>query len=181
MRLTSLVLLLITSFGVVVAQSDVSDLRSNKKALKKNLISYAPYVFDVKFDGCDVKIKISSRSGSDFSFSPSSFVGGGFPRDDGSGAFSTGPGNAEGRKVSSSRSVLRLSDLNVDDVTVIPPYRGKMSTVRIVDNDRGGAIGNLRKGVVSANSEFKLMVDQKKAAKVADSVRTVIAQCKDPN
>ena len=178
MRLAALTFIIITSFGAVIAQDGAADLRSSKKLLEKYLIKYAPHVFDVEFVGCDANIKISSRNRSSFSFSPPSFAGGTFPRDDGSSSFSAGPGSEVRGDISSSRFVLILSSLESDDISIIPPFRGKMSSIRIVDRSRSGAIGSLRRGKLTPISEFKVLVNHKKAANVADTLRSVIAQCK---
>ena len=178
MRLAALTFIIITSFGAVIAQDGAADLRSSKKLLEKYLIKYAPHVFDVEFVGCDANIKISSRNRSSFSFSPPSFAGGTFPRDDGSSSFSAGPGSEVRGDISSSRFVLILSSLESDDISIIPPFRGKMSSIRIVDQSRSGAIGSLRRGELTPISEFRVLVNHKKATNVADTLRSVIAQCK---
>ena len=177
MKLAIQAFFVVVSFGSVFAQTTADEIGSDKKILKKELIKYAPYVYDVDFSGCDATIKISSGSRGSFSFGPSSVVGGTFPRDDGSGSFSAGPGNEIRPSGSSNRYVIRLSDLSVDDVTVYPPFRRKLSTIKITGNT-GGAVGMLKKGVVTTRPEFAVAVKQKAADKTADTFRSLISRCK---
>lgn len=178
MKAVTLFLSIFASFGVVIAQGPAADRGTTMKELKKSLLKYAPNVYDVDFDGCTAKIKITTRVNSYFSFSPSPSAGGHFPRDDSSSVLSAGPGNVNETRLNdrSIRYVLRLDELNALDVKVISHFQRNLSTIKI-DGSDSRSIGILKKGMVTHKPELTIGIKQKSAEKVSAILRSLIASC----
>lgn len=178
MRIATLAFITIISFSGAAAQSETVKLEIQKSVLKRNLIKYAPNVYDVNYDGCSAIIKITQRAGSVSSYNSSGFVGGGFPRDEASNFLSAGPGNQIQREVTSTRFILRLSDLKSENIALIPPVRGKLSTIKIVDPDSSGTLGNIRKGVITLRNEIAIAVKEKNSNLIVQAFRSLVTACK---
>lgn len=178
MKFATLALIVIVSCVVAEAQSGAVGLELPKKFLKSSLIKYAPNVYAVKYDGCNALIKISRRAGTFVSNSSHSFIGGGFPRDDASNYLSDGPGNQIQSDMTSTRFIIRFSDLKSEDILLVPSFRAKLSTIKIVDTDSSGTLGNIRKGVITLRNEIAIAVKEKNSNLIVEAFRSLVTACK---
>jgi len=155
-----------------------ADLEKTQQSLAKSLLKNAPRVYDVKFEGCKVMVKLSSPSNPYVSAGNSSVVGSTFPRDEASNVLSAGSGFDLVRINSTERFVLNLSNLNEEDVSVSRTYNRKISRIDIAGDETENTVSVVENGKIVPREWFRLLLKRKSGDETVELFRDAIAQCK---
>jgi hypothetical protein len=131
----------------VFAQTNVPELKTVQKELKRNLIKHTSAVYGVDFSGCRASIKYRTSLGTFDGFGGSAgYVGGGWPMDEASNTFS-------------------------------PANRKRMSRVTIGNGYNPDSITIKRNGRLENQPIFAVVSKTKSAEKVANALRAAIILC----
>jgi hypothetical protein len=162
----------------VFAQTNVPELKTVQKELKRNLIKHTSAVYGVDFNGCRASIKYGTSLGTFDGFGGSAgYVGGGWPMDEASNTFSAGPGQQVRISMKSVRYELDLTKLDPLKIEISPANRKRMSRVTIGNGYNPDSITIKRNGRLENQPIFAVVSKTKSAEKVANALRAAIILC----